>query len=319
MITIAAFAMALLQAPLPDIYQIDRAHAEVSFTVRLVGFNRVRGAFDRFEGHVTWDPRRPERGSVTFTIDAGSVDTGNEERDNHLRSADFFDVARFPQIRFRSTRVEPAAPGFVVIGDLTIRDVTREVRLPIELVSGDTTDPFGNRRVAFSSRLSINRRDFSVIGPAFWNNAISDRVDIELEIPGRIWTYTHLGFSPRSVGRHLTQQRDSVGLPAALRAARAAWARPDRDSVMSFSAFEIEKAAGRLWQAGQLADALAVLQLGAETLGQTPGRQGSWVLALRAHLEVVSGRRAAARASLDQALASDSLNTLALELRRLVP
>lgn len=316
------FSLCLAASGLPaqDIYQIDQAHASVGFTLRLAGFNRVRGSFQQFAGHISYDPERPERSSVTVTIAVASVSTGSGERDTHLKTAEFFDAERWPMIRFRSTGVQRAANGLTVTGDLTIRDVTRSVRLPVELVSADTIDPFGNRRVAFTTTLRINRRDFGVIGPAFWNRAISDSVDIELEIPGRIWAYERLGFrgtpARPSIGRLLLARRDSSGLRAAIAEARALLDRPDRDSVATIGAFQFQIAAGRLEQAGQPRDALAVLTLATETIGATPGETASWLYALRALLESKLGDRRAAERSIAQALAMDSSNTLAAELQR---
>lgn len=308
-----------VQQPAGAIYQIDQAHGGVGFSVRLAAFNRVRGSFQSWEGHLTYDPARPEQSSVTVVIDATTVNTANRERDTHLKGTDFFDTERFPKIRFRSTAAQRAPNGLIVTGDLTIRDVTRSVRLPVELVSAEAVDPFGNRRVAFTASLRINRRDFGVVGPAFWNNAISDSVDIELEVPGRIWNHERLGWrgtpARPSIGRLLLAWRDSVGMAAAVRRARELWARPDRDSAAVFGAFQFQIAAGRLEQQGQPRDALAVLTFATEVF-TAPGVEASWVNALRAQLEAKLGDHAASRGSVTRALQLDSTNTLAAELAR---
>lgn len=310
--------------PLPKIYQIDPAHGGVSFSVRLVGFNRVRGSFPSLSGHVTYDPAHPERSSASVVITVASVSTGSSDRDRHLKSAEFFDADRFPVIRFRSTSVRQTPSGLSVAGDLTIRDVTRRVLLPVTLLSAEAIDPFGNRRVAWSSTLTVNRRDFGVIGPPFWNRAISDSVELELEIPGRVWGYDRLGFRGRpgwpSIGRLLLERIDSAGLPVALREARELWHQPARDSAANFSAFQWEVAAGRLEQRGQLRDALAVLVLATETVGSggLPS-EASWLFALRARLERILGHGDAAATSVARALELDSANTLALELNRPSP
>ena len=317
--TLSSLFVSSDQAADPDIYQIDRAHASLGFSVRLAGFNKVRGAFDRYEGHITYDQEHPENSSVTVVIDVSSIRTGNEERDTHLRSADFFDTARYPTIIFRSIRVERSSSSLVVTGQLTIRDVTREVQLPAELVSPIATDPFGNQRVAFAANLRLNRRDFGVNGPRFWSMAISEDVDIELEIPGRIWTYSRLSWSGRgrmSIGQWLLAERDSGRFESALDSARSLWGRPNRDSLYLFAVFEIEKASGRLIQAGQSADALEILKLGCETIGKAPSPEGSWLFALRARAELSLGQQRQAWESLRTAIAYDSTNTLAAEIAR---
>lgn len=318
-ILLAALVAVQQQQP-SGVYQIDQAHAAVGFTVRLAGFNRVRGSFQAFDGHISYDPARPERSSVTVVIETRSINTGSSDRDTHLRGGDFFDAERFPSIRFRSTAAARTATGLVVDGELTIRDVTRPVRLPVELVSAEAVDPFGNRRVAFSASLRINRRDFGVVGPAFWNNAISDSVDIELEIPGRIWGYERLGFrgtpARPSIGRVILARRDSSGIQAALREARALYERPDHDSIANFSAFQFEIAAGRLEQQGQARDALAILTFATETVWNTPSAGSSRLYALRARLERHLGDQAAAARSVARAIEMDSTNTLALEMHR---
>src|SRR5262249_48843457 len=122
---------------------------------------------------------------VEVTIDAATIDTGTEQRDNHLRSPDFFDVEKFPQLRFRSTRVEDAGNGRLrVIGELTIRDTTREVILDAE-PTGRGMDPWGNERIGYSAKTHFDRKDFGLQ----WNQLleaggvlVGDRVDIELDV-----------------------------------------------------------------------------------------------------------------------------------------
>jgi len=166
-------------------WNIDTTHSGINFSIRHMVVSKVRGRFARFSGTLALDEEDLTRSVVEATIDASSIDTGTGQRDDHLRSADFFDVARFPELRFRSTRIERLAEDrYRVAGDLTIRDVTRPVSLEVEY-GGRARDPWGNERAGFIARTSLDRKDFGLR----WNQAleaggvlVGDRVDIELEV-----------------------------------------------------------------------------------------------------------------------------------------
>jgi polyisoprenoid-binding protein YceI len=143
-------------------WAFDVVHSSVNFTVRHMVVSKVRGRFTKFDGTLLMDERDPSGGLVEVAIDAASIDTGVGQRDAHLRSADFFDVERFPTITFKSTRVEPAGAGALrVSGDLTMHGVTRPVVLDVEY-AGSTKDPWGGVRAGFSARASLDRRDFGL-------------------------------------------------------------------------------------------------------------------------------------------------------------
>lgn len=150
-------------------WQIDPAHTQASFEVKHMMFAKVRGSFGRVAGELRIGDRDDlESWAARATIDAASINTGNEQRDEHLRSADFFDVKAHPEITFASTSVRSAEGGaLVVVGDLTIHGVTRKVELAVE-ETGRGTDPWGNERVAFSAQTQIDRRDFDLT----WNQAL---------------------------------------------------------------------------------------------------------------------------------------------------
>jgi polyisoprenoid-binding protein YceI len=147
--------------------------------------SKVRGRFAKFTGTVALDESDLTRSSVEATIDASSIDTGSAQRDDHLKSADFFDVERFPEIRFLSTRIEKVSGDrYRLTGELTIHGVTRSVALETEY-GGRGKDPWGNERVGFTAKGAIDRKDFGLV----WNQAletggvlVSDRVDLELEV-----------------------------------------------------------------------------------------------------------------------------------------
>ena len=166
-------------------WNIDTAHSGVHFSVRHMVFAKVRGRFGAFRGHVRLDPEALVGSSVEVAIDASSIDTGVADRDNHLRSGDFLDVERFPELLFKSTSVEHAGGDrYRVRGDLTIRDVTREVVLDVDY-GGLAKDPWGNQRAAFTATTSLQRADYGLE----WNQVleaggvlVGERVDIELEV-----------------------------------------------------------------------------------------------------------------------------------------
>ena len=163
-------------------YEIDRGHSHVGFVVRHLAVTNVRGSFTRFSGHLMLDENDLTNSSVNVTIEANSIDTSHERRDNDLRSDNFFDVERFPTITFTSTRIERVDDGYVMVGDMTVRDVTKEVRIPFEV-----TGPIelqGRKRVGAEATFRINRFDYGLQ----WNRlqeavpVVGDEVRIELSI-----------------------------------------------------------------------------------------------------------------------------------------
>jgi polyisoprenoid-binding protein YceI len=166
-------------------WTIDPVHSEVSFTVRHMMVSKVRGRFDKFEGTIVTAPD-PLQSSVTATIDLSSVNTGSEDRDNHIRSSDFFHVEQHPIMTFQSTGVRQDGDGFLLDGDLSLRGVTRPVTLKLE-VNGFGPDAYGGTRAGFSATGEINRNDFGVSynGPIPGGGvAVSEKVTINLEIEG---------------------------------------------------------------------------------------------------------------------------------------
>ena len=155
------------EIPEPGVYDIDASHTTVEFVARHLMIAKVRGRFPVVSGKIHIDPV-PERSSVEVTIDAAGVSSGDDRRDEHLRSPDFFDVERFPTITFRSTGVEDADGGWWrVRGDLTIRDVTRPVVLDVEF-EGAGQSPWGDVRAGFSASTEVDREDWGLT----WNQAL---------------------------------------------------------------------------------------------------------------------------------------------------
>ena len=152
-------------------YTIDATHSAVEFSVKHMMISTVKGRFAGVQGTIVADLASPDRSTVEAEIDASTIDTRAEQRDAHLRSADFFDVERFPTIGFRSRRVEGAfareGDRFTVVGDLTIRGVTREITLDATF-EGTGRDPWGGERASFSADASLDRRDYGLT----WNQAL---------------------------------------------------------------------------------------------------------------------------------------------------
>jgi polyisoprenoid-binding protein YceI len=166
-------------------YKIDTSHSSVGFKIRhLVG--RVPGVFGDFAGTIEMNPDNLGAASAKVTIQAASIDTRNEDRDNHLRNEDFFDVKKFPTITYESTKVVGSGEKFQVEGNLTMHGVTKPVTLDVEVL-GVGPDPWGNTRIGFEATATINRKDFGIS----WNRALDaggfilgEEVEISLAIEG---------------------------------------------------------------------------------------------------------------------------------------
>jgi polyisoprenoid-binding protein YceI len=167
-------------------YEIDPAHTRASFAVRHMMVTTVRGEFGKTAGTVVFDEADPSRSRIEATIDASSINTGVEMRDNHLRSADFFDVAKFPHITFRSTQVQKVGDDeYKVTGDLTMHGVTHQVVLNVESPPAEVKDPYGALKRGATATTSVNRRDYGLN----WNQAleaggvmVADKVNITIDL-----------------------------------------------------------------------------------------------------------------------------------------
>lgn len=164
-------------------YSIDPVHSRVGFAVRHLGIATVRGHFGSFEGSFEIGDEL-DSAKVYGSVEAASVDTQEQQRDDHLRSADFFDVERFPRIEFESKQIRPLdEDSFEIVGDLTMHGVTREISLNAEIL-GTESDPWGNERVGVEARGELNRKDYGmtfnqVLGSG--NVLVSDKVKLVLE------------------------------------------------------------------------------------------------------------------------------------------
>lgn len=163
----------------------DNAHTSIGFTVGHLGVSQVHGRFEKTSGKITADPKKIEGSSVTFTIETASINTAVAQRDDHLRTPDFFDAEKYPEIKFVSTNIRRKGTGYVAEGKLTMKDVTRTIQIPFKAY-GPITDPWGNQRVGMvSSPFVINRKHFNIN----YNDklpdgtpAVSDEVTLRLSL-----------------------------------------------------------------------------------------------------------------------------------------
>ncbi len=184
LLTLAVSSIGIMSLPtLADTYVIDTkgAHASINFSIKHLGYSVLTGRFDAFSGEFTYDPAKPEASTVSVTIDTGSVNSNHAERDKHLRSDDFLNVAKFPKATFVSTKIiTDDKDEFDIVGDLTLNGVTKSVTIEVEKV-GEGKDPWGGYRAGFSGETEIKLKDFNIkmdLGPA------SQTVKLELEVEG---------------------------------------------------------------------------------------------------------------------------------------
>ena len=165
-------------------YEIDSVHSSLGFAVKHLGISTTRGSFDNFAGSIKFDRDDYSSFSVQVTIQVDSINTRNEGRDKHLKSADFFDAVTYPTITFKSNRLEKRGEGAVIVGDLTIRDVTKELTIPVTL-SGPVQSPMGGEVIGIAAVITINRQDYGVSWSKNLDSGglvVADNVDLILEL-----------------------------------------------------------------------------------------------------------------------------------------
>lgn len=224
---------AMLAAPVPlhaeaqqRSFTIDSDHSVIGFEVPLAGgLTRVRGTFTDFEGEILYDLGDPSASSVHVLIRAASVDTGNDQRDDHLRHADFFDAETWPEIEFDSERIEPLSEGGVVVGTLGLKGRSHEIQLPFRrLHSAPVEDVLGTATLGFEARIRVNRHDFGLTANARWNRPLeaagermmSDSVDIVLNVIAEERQPTPASTSASAAEQRRDAVTPELGFPAGL-------------------------------------------------------------------------------------------------------
>nr|MBN2276116.1 polyisoprenoid-binding protein [candidate division Zixibacteria bacterium] len=167
-----------------DEYIFDKAHSHIGFKVSHMVLSKVSGNFNGFDGTIKFDENDIAKSSVNVKIDAASINTDNTDRDKHLRSADFFNVEKYPEITFSATRVEKTADGLILHGNLAMTGVIKEVSIPFSF-NGKLKDPWGNERIGFEGQTKINRKDFNITWNKVLDNGgltVGDDVIIDLQV-----------------------------------------------------------------------------------------------------------------------------------------
>ncbi len=167
-----------------DTFTIDPNHSSIGFTVKHMVVTKVKGGFDEYAGTILYDDKDLTKSSVEVTIKTASIDTNTPRRDDDLRSPNFFDAAKYPEITFTSRRIEKSGDGYTAIGDLTMHGVTKEINIPFT-IAGTVTDPMGNTRLGLSAQTSLNRQDYGITWSKKLDNGglvAGDEVEISIEV-----------------------------------------------------------------------------------------------------------------------------------------
>lgn len=299
-----------------QLFSVGAAHSSVEFSVAWMGISRVRGAFSEFSGALALDRNDLTRSSATVIIRTKSLTTFHERRDGDLRSKDWFDVENLPTATFSSRDVVRQGDGYLMRGALTLRGVTKEIEIPFRF-NGAVHDPGGDERVGFEGRVTLNRKDYGIVGPSRFNvlleigkAMVGDEVELSLAVEGI-----------RMVPRDTLPDRTADSLwRAVLRRGAAPVAKDYRamrvaatDTLSPRDEFRLNAVAYALVEGGRAADGLEMFRLQSEeSPGSASGPSGM------AYAYAVMGDRANAEASAEQALALNPDAPRALEILRRV-
>jgi polyisoprenoid-binding protein YceI len=251
-----------------EIFSVDRSHSHLGFTIGFLGMSKVRGTFNDYAMTILYDEVRPERSSVTVVINTDSIDTAMESRDKDLKAERFFDVAKHPHIRFRSTRIEPKGKDrWLVHGDLNIKGRTKPIAIPMQRTAERGPDKgWGNIRIGGAGSVTINRKDFDISGPEFWSAALADDVTIDIDILGNRPNYDRWSWMSRekpSIGEALWNTFEAEGAAAA--AAKLRELKKTAADQYNFDPGQVGIAVNRLMQRRKAADALLILDAAIES------------------------------------------------------
>jgi polyisoprenoid-binding protein YceI len=299
-----------------DRFDLDWAHSTIGFSIDFMGLTKVDGRFRRYNGTILYDEQDPGRSSVTVVIKADSIDTANDFRDKHLKTADFFDADKYPTIVFQSRRVERRGDGYLMSGPLTMHGVTKEIAIPFKRVHGRMKDMWENTRIGFLGTVRLDRRDFGIVGPPNWERVldlgrltIGHDVEVSLNVQGRIWNWEKIGGGEKSVAPVLLKTLEESGLDAALSQYRDLKA--SRPGDYDFSERQLNDAGHRLQFRGRFREAIALLELNAREFPASAAAQDSL-----ANLYAAAGDRDQAIAAYRRSLELDSFNANAMEMLR---
>ncbi len=297
------FLLPLLSQAQVKAYPIDAWHSSISFHTKFGGLLPVKGSLDRFWGTVLLDESDLTRTSATITIDTKSISTGVGMRDKHLKSEDFFEAEKYPQMTFTSSRVVRNDDGFIMKGVLDLHGITKEVEIAFSLVHGEQPDPWKNFRVTLQGTVEINRLDFG-IGEG--QVGISDKVSIDLIISARVFNTETIGLFNRPFGQKMVMAFEEGGIVKAREVLGQLKSADDKDAIKpaSFEFLYLKlKQGGKMELSKQAATLFAeVFPENAEALSQL----GYSYYENNQHKEAVS--------AFQKALTFDQQESLALEM-----
>jgi len=258
-----------------EMFRIDTSHSYLGFTVRFLGMSDVRGTFRDYGATILYDDDHPERSSVTVVIDPASIDTGSEFRDKDLKSEKFFDVQKYPQILFQSTKIDRQRNDrYLVHGKLTIKGITREIVIPMTRTIRRVADQaWGNIRIGGNGAIALTRHDFNLLGNDFWGDkTIANDVQVTIEILGNRPNYDRWSLDSKekpSIGEVALQAVDSLGAAAAAQKIREL--KRDKPNDFNFGVGQLGIAVNRLMQKRRINDALELLNTGRELYPEDAG------------------------------------------------
>ena len=297
-------------------FDIDWPHSAIEFSVGFMGLSTVRGVFTDFGGTLMYDPSSITGSSVSVVIDTKSIDTHVAARDRDLKSENFFDAEKFPLITFHSEKIDRSKKGFVAHGPLTMHGITRPVAIEFVQIHPVSADAWGNRRVGFFGQLSLNRKDYGILGTKFWNSeydpgrmSISDKVDIDLTLEAEV----------NQVDRWTTPKGDSLlaasatkGIRTVLSEFRTA-AADTATGIAKISDGILSALTVKLMHRTRYADAIDAYQTAIDI-----NPKAAWAYAGLGEALLMSGDKTQAVDNFRKALASDSTNTVAYEYLRYI-
>jgi polyisoprenoid-binding protein YceI len=265
-------------------YRLDAGHSDVEFTIGFLG-SKVRGRFDGLRGVIAYDRADPAKSSITVVIDAKSINTGSRHRDDHLQSADFFDVAQYPTIVFQSTHIARQGADWLATGALSMHGVTRSVTIPFRPVHPPLADPHGSSIVDFEGSVRIARGDFHIMGGSKYNDwfdelrsaTMADSADIALEVQG--WDLDFARVPVPSVEAALARIA-TEGVAATV--ARARELKTKTPTAFDGQEYAVDMIGRALAQKGNAKDALAVFALNVELFPESASAHAALGAALEA-------------------------------------
>jgi Uncharacterized conserved protein len=294
-------------------FSVDADHSKVGFAVTLIGVTEVEGRFSDFSGTIMYDEADLTKSSVTAIIKSPSIETGSSFRDKDLKGAAFFDTEKFPTIRFQSTAIRRQGNDYLMIGTLTIKGVSREISAPLIWRQHKMNDPWKNSRIAFDSRLKLNRRDFGVTGPKFWNEGIADTIDIDLRVTAEIPNFDLWGFpapeGKKSIGALVYETTEKQGLDVALKQYKEA--KQNQADAFLFAPGQLNVVGHKLLQHGKVKEALEFFKLNAESY---PDKASVYDSLGDAY--IANGDKELAAKNFKKSLELDGANTSAIESLR---